>query len=83
MISNEQFQLKEIDKPSNIENDYNEEKKNSYIEDMKLGIVNQEETALTFIKIFKRIMIVLIAAIIIFIICDKFFFCHCYDTIFI
>jgi hypothetical protein len=68
MDSNEQFQLKEIDKPSNIQNDYNEEKKNSYIEDMKLGMVNQEETALTFIKIFKRIMIVLIAAIIIFII---------------
>ena len=68
MDSNEQFQLKEIDKPSNIQNDYEDEKKNSYIEDMKLGMVNQEETALTFIKIFKRIMILLIAAIIIFII---------------
>ncbi len=64
----ESFNQKEISTPSAIETDYDNAAKNSYVQDAKLGIINPEETATSFISIFKRILIAIIIAIFIFII---------------
>jgi len=64
----ESFSSKEISTPSSIQVDYDNAVSNTYVQNSKLGIDNSEETSINYFAVFKRFLIALIIAILMFII---------------
>lgn len=68
VTDNHPSEPKELSTPSNIGNDYENGIKESYVQNMKLGKIDTEETSLTIITGIKRGLIFVVMAIFVFII---------------